>query len=71
MSVWTSFVLPTTCRSFPSSCFSAATASATSPWSTLEFCHSSSSTSVVDATYFGNVFTGRAMACSSSAAFGQ
>jgi hypothetical protein len=30
-----------------------ATASATSPWSTLEVCHASGSVSILDATYFG------------------
>jgi len=57
--------------SLPSSRFSEATASTMSPRSNVEFCHFKGSASVVDATYFGNVFSGRAIACSSSAAFGQ
>jgi hypothetical protein len=51
--------------------FSATTASARSPWSSVEFCHASGSESVVEGTYFGFVFSGSGITCSSSGAFGQ
>src|SRR5215213_1785685 len=70
-SVCTNSLLPITCRSWPSSCFSAATASPTSSWSTVEFCHARGSASVLDATYLGLVLSGSARTCSSSDAFGQ
>lgn len=60
ISVLTSSALPMTCRSSPAARFSAVTASATSPFSSFEFCHSRGSVSVVDATYFGFVLRGLA-----------
>ena len=41
------------------------------PASRVELCQPSGSVSVVEATYFGFVFSGSAMTCSSAGAFGQ
>jgi hypothetical protein len=46
----------------PSSRFSARGGLARSRWGSVEFCHSSGSLSVVDATYFGFVFSARTTA---------
>src|SRR5258706_7821851 len=71
MSDCTSFALPITNRLSPSFCFRVATAFVTLPLSNVEFCQVSGSLRVVDATYFGRVFSGCAMTCSSADAFGQ
>ena len=71
MSVRTSSLLPITCTSPPSSRFSPATASATSPASSVEFSQASGSTSVLEATYFGFALSGSAITRSSSGACGQ
>jgi hypothetical protein len=49
---WISSPLPRITISFPGCCLRLATARATSPLSSVEFCHGSGSVSVVDATYF-------------------
>ena len=54
---WTSSPLPRTTRSGPGCCFSAATASAASPGSRVEFCHGSGSARVREATYFCCLFS--------------
>ncbi len=51
MRVWARSPLPTTKTSPPSDAFSARTASAASPSSSVEFCHSTD-VSVREATYF-------------------